>query len=276
MSPRTNIFLHSFLLYAGTLAVGMAAAWRHAIKPELGAVAPIELTLGNGAMFLAVFIIFTFVMVRFGRAARVSLPLLLIIAMLAGANFALSSWLTWPYSVVGALLIAVITLAIPIVLTHNIAILVGIAGISGMLGLSLTPLVVCGALALLSLYDIISVYRTRHMISLAGNMLSSGAVFGFLVPMSLKGFFAGRRKSLDSKQVMMLGSGDIGLPLILVTSIVSQSIQAAFLVGAFTLAGLMLMHWLFARQERKEPMAALPPIAMSAILGYVLAILLGV
>ena len=273
---RTKIFLYSFLLYTGTLAVGLMAAWRHVIKPELGSVVPIELTLGNGAMFLAVFVIFTFVMVRFGRTARIALPLLLLIAMLAGANFALSSWLVWPYSIVGALLVVALALAMPVVLTHDLALLIGIAGISSMLGLSLTPLVACGALALLSLYDIVSVYRTRHMVALAGNMISSGAVFGFLVPLRLSGFFTSRRQALDSRQVMMLGSGDIGLPLILVTSIVSQSINAAILVGVFALAGLMLMHWLFAHQERREPMAALPPIAMAAILGYVLAIVLGI
>jgi presenilin-like A22 family membrane protease len=196
--------------------------------------------------------------------------------MLIGANFVASSWLAWPWSLLAALAAAGLLAAMPIVLTHDVAVAIGIAGLSAMLGMSLTPLIVCGALALLSVYDIVSVYRTRHMVSLANNMISSGAIFGFLVPARLSGFFLSRRKALDSRQVMMLGSGDIGLPLLLVTSTVSQSLPTSILVAAFTLVGLSVMHWLFSHQKERLPMAALPPIAMFAILGYVTAVLLGI
>jgi hypothetical protein len=43
----------------------------------------------------------------------------------------------------------------------------------------------------------------------------------------------------------------------------------------FSIGGLGITHWLFTSQRRKAAMAALPPIAMAAIVGYVVAILLG-
>jgi presenilin-like A22 family membrane protease len=276
MIERYRILAHSFLLYAATLALGIWTVWRHVLAANYSGVVQVDLTLGNGFMFLIVFAVFTFAMVRFGRMARMALPVLLIVVMLAGANFVASGWLTWPWSLLAALAAAALLMVVPIVITHDVAVAIGIAGLSAMLGMSLTPLIACAALALLSVYDIVSVYRTRHMVSLADNMLSSGAVFGFLVPARLSGFFLSRRKALDSRQVMMLGSGDIGLPLLLVASTVSQSLVGAIIVAAFTLVGLSVMHWLFSHQRERLPMAALPPIAMFAILGYVTAILLGV
>ena len=274
---KLRIFLSSFAMYALTAIVALTAAWQHVIHPAAtGGVAPLEFTLQNTLIFVAVFVVFTVVMVRFLRVARLSLGFFLVVALLGGSQFVLSAWLgTWA-SVVGAVLLAVLAWRVPRVFMHDIAVIVGIAGVAALLGLSVTPLVAAVLLAGLSVYDIISVYRTRHMVALAEHMLASGAVFGFLVPSTLKGFLMPRREALDTRSVMMLGSGDIGLPLVLAASAVSQSIAAAALTAVFALIGVSLMHWLFAHQERPAPMAALPPIAVSAILGYFIAVILGI
>jgi len=276
MSDKLRISLYTLVLYASTFAVGLIAAWRHAVIPTLTVVAPVEFTAANGLVFISVFILFTTVMVRFRRVAAVSLSVFLLLALLVGTQFIAGSWAAWPYNIVIAIVLVIIVRAVPIVATHDIAIMSGIAGIASMLGLAITPLVAAVLLAALSLYDIVSVYRTRHMVVLAQQMITSGSVFGFLVPARFSGFFMSRRAALDARSVMLLGSGDIGLPLVLAASAVSQSIAAAILVSVFALAGPMLMHWLFTHQERPLPMAALPPIAMSAILGYVVAVILGV
>jgi presenilin-like A22 family membrane protease len=128
----------------------------------------------------------------------------------------------------------------------------------------------------LAIYDVIAVYRTRHMVALAGRMLESGAVFGFLVPERLNVFAHPVSRALRERSVMVLGSGDIGLPLVLAASSVATSVNAAYMVAGASLVGLSLMQLLFVRQRRPLPMAALPPIAASAILGYVLAVILGI
>ncbi len=272
---KLRIFIASIGLYALTIAVSLAAAWRHIVVPTLiGGVGQLDLTVQNALLFAAVFIVFTFVMVRFARVARVSLVLLLFVALIAGAQFVFSSWLSSPYDIVAAGALAVLLWLVPRVLVHDIAILIGIGGIAAVLGLSLTPLIACVLLATLAVYDIISVYRTRHMVMIAGRMLSSGAVFGFLVPARLSGFLMRRDVALCTRSVMMLGSGDIGLPLVLAVSALSQSVISALSVAVFSLAGIALMHWLFAHQRRPIPMAALPPIAVSAIIGYAVSLLL--
>jgi presenilin-like A22 family membrane protease len=273
---KIKIAFNMLVLYGLTFTLGIAAAFQHVIRPATGTVAPLEPTLGNILVFAAVFLIFTAVMVRYARVATVSLRLFLFLALAAGAQFVLAGWVSPWYSIGSALVLVALVRLVPIVLVHDTALVIGIAGVAGVMGLSINPLMACVLLAALSVYDIISVYRTRHMVALAGRMMASGAVFGFLVPARIKGFFMPTRAALDTKQVMMLGSGDIGLPLVLAASAVSTSIAASVMVAGFSLLGLVLMQWIFMHQEKPLPMAALPPIAMSAVLGYVLAILLGI
>lgn len=277
MKPTLRIFYFCGILYAATSALALMATSYHIANPqELGLVRPVEITLENGLIFAAVFILFTFVMIRFVRTARISLSMLLSVALIAGAQFIFSMWLPTSMSIIGAVAVVALLRLLPLVIIHDIAILLGIAGIAGILGLSITPLVACGLLAALSVYDVISVYRTRHMVALAGRMVEAGAIFGFLIPATVTGFFARRDTAMQSRSVMMLGSGDIGLPLILATSAVSQSLSVAVVVVLFSLAGVLIMQRLFARQQESAPMAALPPIALSAILGYLTAILSGI
>jgi presenilin-like A22 family membrane protease len=52
--------------------------------------------------------------------------------------------------------------------------------------------------------------------------------------------------------------------------------NAALFVAGGALVGVLIMQWLFLHQKRQAPMAALPPIAVCAILGYAIAIYLGI
>ena len=277
MNDKSRIFFWCLFLYTITALIALGATAQHVKSPQLDSlVKPLEMTPQDAFIFVAVFILFTVVMVRFVRVARASLSFLLGIALIAGSQFIFSAWVSPSISIVLAVALVSVLQFAPLVITHDIAIMLGIGGIAGVLGLSLTPLVACVVLAILSLYDVVSVYRTRHMVTMAGTMIASGSVFGFLIPASIQGFFMQRSEALDARSVMMLGSGDIGLPLILATSALSQSWNAALLVAVFSLGGLASMQWLFMHQKEPAPMAALPPIALSAILGYVCAILLGI
>lgn len=275
MSAKTSILLFTTLLYAATIALGIAAAGRLAVSPEAPELLQLELTLADAAIFLAVFVLFTFVILRFARIARPSLNIFLTLVMLIGARYVFAAWLPAPWDWAAALGVALLGRLWPRVLAHDLAIGLGIAGISGLLGLSLTPPAAVVLLAVLSMYDIYSVYRSRQMVALAGRMLESGAVFGFLVPAKPHIFFRKVSEALDARSVMMLGSGDIGLPLVLAASAVTQSYGAAAAIGIGALLGMLLMQWLWMRQAKPLPMAALPPIAAFSILGYLVAVLLG-
>ena len=73
---------------------------------------------------------------------------------------------------------------------------------------------------------------------------------------------------------MILGSGDIALPLILIISVARASFWQAIVVAGFSLLGLLVTHLIFVNQKVRRPMAALPPIAALSIIGYLLASLI--
>lgn len=275
MSSRTSHTFWSMLaLYACTLAVGIWAAWRHVTSPASGTVAPLQFDLSTVLIFGVVFVFFTFVVLRWARVAQVVLSALFLVVFAGGAQFILSARFSLVGSTIGALALVACALLVRRVLVHDVVIVLGIAGITALLGLALTPLVVVGILMALSVYDIISVYRTRHMVAMAGRMVDSGFFFGFLIPSRVRDFWLPTRTALGGHQVMLLGSGDIGLPLVLAASSVSVSLGTSILVAAFALVGVALMEFLFTHQREPMPMAALPPIAALSVIGYLVAVLI--
>jgi len=107
------------------------------------------------------------------------------------------------------------------------------------------------------------------MVELAEAMIQSRAIFGFVVPSSFRGFKERMIRVSPGEQFMILGSGDVILPLLLSASLVRTSVSQALIVAAFSVLGLFLMHLIFTNQKTRQPMAALPPIALAAIVGYI-------
>jgi presenilin-like A22 family membrane protease len=166
----------------------------------------------------------------------------------------------------GSYLAAVLLLAFLFLLRsiflQNIAISMSIAGLGGVFGWSFSPTTAVILLVTFSVYDIIAVYKTKHMVKMAQNMVESGAVFGLIIT------------SKKPRDLVILGSGDILLPLILASSVATTSVIDALTVSAFAAVGLFVTHLIFSNQKTRKPMAALPPIATLAVIGYLVAVLL--
>lgn len=271
-------------MYLATLALGIAAAHEHGLRRAgSGLATPIEITWQSGLIFLLVFAGFSFFLARTRGFSRLFLKIVIVGVVLYGSGVSLGALVAWPGNIILVLAVALLFLTWPRVLVHDLGMILGIAGISAVLGLSLTPTAAMIILAALSLYDIIAVYRTGHMVRLARTMVESGTIFGFLVPARTKGFFARREQAFPgghsvsqsgSKGFMMLGSGDVSLPLIFICSLVTVSLTSAITAAGFALIGLFIMHLMFANQEENQPMAALPPIATLTIVGYLVSLAL--
>lgn len=256
-----------------TVGTGIAAAYEYGLKQAgSGVVEPVELSWQTGLIFLLVFVSFSLFLARSHRFSQSLLKVLMVAVIFYGANVSLGVFLASPLNTLAALAIIAAYLFWPRVLVHDIAIVLGVAGISALLGLSLTPTAALIILSVLSVYDIIAVYRTGHMIRMAQSMMESGAIFGFLVPLKFSGFLSQRKQAQDTRDFMILGSGDISLPLIFICSLVTVSLQSAVVTSVFTLAGLFVTHLLFVNQEGRHPMAALPPISTATILGYLVSL----
>ena len=105
---------------------------------------------------------------------------------------------------------------------------------------------------------------------MAEGMIASRAIFGFIIPAKLSGFKEKLSVVRPGENFMILGSGDIVLPLILTASLARSSFWQAMAVAVFSVFGLLLTHLIFVNQKERRPMAALPPIAALSIVGYLI------
>ncbi len=273
MKIRWSLFSKEAILFISAFAAGLFIAYRQNLQP-VALVQPLVFDWQTLAAMVIFFFIFSFVLTRFRVVARIVFRVFLLLVVFTGGQLFFSTFVPGPFDTIAALLLIAGMLTIRNVLMHNIGVLLGIAGISALLGLSITPSVGVVILALLSVYDIIAVYKTRHMVALAQGMMESGAIFGLIVPTSWGLFFHSHRNIEPGEQFMILGSGDVGLPIMFAASLVSISLANAFVVGSAAVIGLFVTHLLFVNQRQRQAMAALPPIATASILGYALSLLI--
>ncbi len=233
-----------------------------------------ELTIWEIILFFVFIAVFIYFIRKFSSRSAVFLKFVLGIAIFAGSQTVLLVFFKdIIISALLAIIISFLVLRTKIVLIHNIGIILALAGIGATLGVSLTPISVVFILLILSFYDIIAVYKTRHMIKMAQDMIKSQAIFGLVLPQEMKGWFENLEKVRPGEQFVILGSGDIVMPLVLISSVIPfHGLASGLIVLAFSLAGMFLTYVLFMNQKTRKPMAALPPIAVMSIIGYIVSI----
>lgn len=181
------------------------------------------------------------------------------------------------YSMIPSVLIVVLLIKRSNWFVIDVAALLLAAGITSIFGISLEPLPVIVLMAALAIYDAISVYKTKHMVSLAESVTKLKLPMLFVVPYSLKFKFEDLEDARGKASFM--GVGDVVIPNILVVS--SQMFSNASYIGFIkipaltTLIGgtLGLMALLILMEKRAGAHPGLPFLNTGAIVGYLVAIL---
>jgi presenilin-like A22 family membrane protease len=279
MKLARSLFAKTAILFGAAQALGLWVVYRFLTRPELSQLVPdasaeFHFTLPD-FFILAVFVfLFVFLSAKRGRPSRFFFRGFLWLVIFSGAQIVFSLFLRPLSALLASLAVVIAMTAIPRVWVRNLAVILGLAGIGAVLGLSLKPIIAVWILVALSIYDILAVYVTRHMVKMAENMIASRAIFGFIIPNKLSGFKEKISAVRPGEDFMILGSGDIALPLVLVASVGRISFPQAIIVAAFSLLGLLVTHLIFINQKVRRPMAALPPIAAFSIIGYLVASLI--
>ena len=160
-------------------------------------------------------------------------------------------------------------------------IIVGVGSI-GIFGISLSVFLVIMLLIGLSIYDAISVYKTKHMIDLADAVMDLKLPVMMVVPKirrySLLKETKGIKEKLEEKEereAFFLGLGDIVMPGILVVSAFQNIPDNGLLVALSVMIGTLLgFAVLMSVVIKGKPQAGLPYLCSGAILGYVVSSLL--
>jgi len=281
-----KIFIIEAFLFCLTLGLGIATAFRMNNPPpnfcwgqkvNIPQISFFQFILNFLLATLFIFLISRFV--KFEKGKGTIFKILFIFAVSLGGLLFLETWLPEPLPLIFIFVSIFWWLKKPSVLIQDLLIILGIAGTGSILGLSLNPLMVIALLIIFSIYDFIAVYKTKHMIKMAKEMIESRAILALVIPPNIFGF----RDSLEKigyppervgGKFLILGGGDVVFPLLFSVSLIPSGIFNSLIVAIFSLIGLFAGFWFFISQKTRQPIPALPPIALFSIIGFFITLII--
>ena len=273
-------FYKEAILFAATQAVGFLVSLKiirninsetYKVYSNSAATRFSDFNILDIAILVIIITLFIFFVKKGGRSGSIFFKLFISLAVFSGVQLTVGV-LTGNQIIgfFGGIFIVILFLTRNTVFIQNISMILAIGGIGAIFGISVTPITAVILLAVFSVYDIIAVYKTGHMVKMAEAMIKSRSIFGFVIPAKKELLNEKMDKVAPGDNFMILGSGDAVMPLVLSSSLVSASTNSAIFVMAFSIIGLFITHLLFSNQKERKPMAALPPIAASSIIGYLI------
>lgn len=268
-----RVFTIEAFLFLLTLTIGIVTAIR--IRTILN-VRNIEIPQISFWRFVLSFIgttLFILIIIRFLKFKKQKgtiFRLLFVLAVFWGGALLLSAWISDAPALFLMGFLVFWWWKWPSILIQDICVILGIAGVGSVLGLALTPELVIIFLIIFSIYDFIAVYKTKHMVQMAKEMIKSKAILALVVPSNISGFQESLGQVQPGGKSLVLGGGDIVFPLLFSVSLISSGILNSVVVALFSLIGLLVGFLFFISQKRLQPIPALPPIALFSIIGYLL------
>jgi len=153
-------------------------------------------------------------------------------------------------------------------LLKNICIFLSVPSAAAIVGASLDYKVLFLFFFLLALYDIISVFITKHMVYLAERIVSRPSAFISIFPSKkvrqIK-FIASKKKI----GVIALGAGDYFIPASLAVSLLSLGIKYSILISIFNSIALFILFYLLTKKEISRPLPAIPFLFISSLIAFI-------
>jgi presenilin-like A22 family membrane protease len=233
---------------------------------------------------LLVFTAFLLILIRLGTRRLITWIIGFSIFLTFFYIFASASLFFFGESDLGAVLAIAATILATVVLykfpewyvVDTLGVLIA-AGAASIFGISLQVFPVLILLVLLAVYDAISVYKTKHMITLAENVVETRAPILFVIPKKRSFSYAkeGISFSGEERGAFLMGMGDLIMPTILVVSshvfieapgIAGLSIPTiGAIAGSFLGLGILILV-----VSKGKPQAGLPPLNGGTILGFLI------
>ena len=167
-------------------------------------------------------------------------------------------------------------------MSHNAAIVLAVSGIGATLGLILPVIAIIILLLVLSVYDFIAVFKTKHMVKMFSSLMKKGTPLAVIIPEKFGDVGSSVHTAIttkisrapDKRKFVMLGTGDLVFPIILAVSVFGEfSLLHSLFVVAGSLIGIVIIHLLLTSKKFKA-LPALPPITAGSLIGLGLAWLL--
>lgn len=162
----------------------------------------------------------------------------------------------------------------PAVLVHNFTEVFVYGGLAAIFVPLLNVFWVSMLIIAISIYDIIAVWKTKHMIRLAKISMKSRIFAGFLIPYKLpkRKIRKVKRKKLKRVKTALLGGGDIAFPLIF-AGVVMKTI-GFYKVLVIPICVTAVLFFLFWKGKKERFYPAMPFVSIGCFVGLLIALLL--
>jgi len=273
-----EIFFWEALLFTITLLGGIITAFQFNKVAQTQEVIFPQVSLENFIFSFIIATLFFFLLIKllkFNKKKKIIFKAIFTLSIFFGGTLLFSVWLSEGASLFLMTLLIVWWWGKPSVLVQDLCIVLGIAGVGSFLGLALRPETVVILLVVFSIYDFVAVYKTKHMVKMAKEMIASQAILGLVVPPHMKGFSEDLAGVKPGGKFLVLGGGDIVFPLLLAAALIPEGIFSSLFVALFSLIGLLASFLIFISQKKRQAIPALPPIALFSIIGFLIVRILG-
>lgn len=186
------------------------------------------------------------------------------IAILFTLSISFSAFIPQVYAFVIALILALIRFLKANVLVHNLTEIFIYGGLAAILIPILNLVSISILLILISAYDFISVFKTKHMIKMAKFQTKQRIFTGLSIPYAIKN----KKRKKAEVTTAILGGGDIGFTLLFSGVILKSTNLLNALVVSFIISLSLLALLIYSRKNKFYP--AMPYLTAGCFLGYLL------
>lgn len=205
------------------------------------------------------------------------------LAVLFTMTIAFAAFIPQTIAAILAFILALIKIYKPTTVIQNLTEIFIYGGLAAIFVPVINIFAIFMLLILISIYDIIAVKHTKHMIKLAKFQTKSKIFAGLLIPYKLgKGKVMPKEKAVKEKggKIAVLGGGDIGFPL-LFAGVVMKDLMLknpeligflkALIIPVFVSLALL---YLLAKGEKNKFYPAMPYLTVGCVIGYLIVLLL--
>jgi presenilin-like A22 family membrane protease len=193
-----------------------------------------------------------------------------------------------PVAVVLAFVLTMLKVYRPNIYIHNLTEIFIYGGLAAIFVFFMNLTSAFILLFIISLYDMFSVWQSKHMIKLAEFQTSRKLFAGIFIPYSMpkkkaaaaKGTARIVKKTIKVRSAI-LGGGDIGFPLIF-SGVVFKSlllintVEIAFLKATIiSITTAIALLWLLVKAEKDKYYPAMPFISIGCVIGYLIILFVG-
>lgn len=179
-----------------------------------------------------------------------------------------------------AITVAILKIYKPNFIIHNVSEVFIYGGLAAIFVPIMNLYAVVILLLLISVYDMIAVWQSKHMVKMAQFQSESKVFAGLSIPYKLpskakegmKHVKATGKKAKETVKSAILGGGDIGFPLLFAGVLMKNSTFLKVLIVPVVVTVALFLLLFFAKKDRFYP--AMPFITAGCFVGYALFLLL--